>query len=249
MANSVGLVQSAIWMSDEFCGLSGDAQRLYLFLISQDDVSLCGVLALRANRWAASAADWNAQRVRKSLAELERARFVVVDHDTEEVLIRTYVRHSGALRLPNVVVGVMKQFALIRSHVLRRAVLETLPDDVMERTEKAKPSKWTAAFESEWKRFQEASENPSGNPLPKGLANPSGNGSVDGLEDPFGNPPQTLTGTNKQTDLGTFELQVGGSLTGVAAGPSDPPHASLGSPLVAARQALVAGNRSRIGVA
>jgi len=238
MANSIGLVQSSIWTS-EFTQLTGDAQRLYLFLISQDDVNLCGVLALRINRWAVAAADLTPAKVRKALAELERARFVVIDQTTEELLIRTFVKYSGALKLPNVIVGVMKQYGLIRSGTLRRTVLEGLPLDIQDRTKNCKASAGTACFDAEWQAFPNGSGNRLANPSAQGSRTVAG--TVSGTDADTQEPRNPGTcGTLRPSD----EVNVGGNSTVSPTGPSDPPAASH----LGLRQALAAGNRNRIGV-
>lgn len=69
-------VFASIWADPDFCALSSSAQRLYLLLITQPDVSHCGVLPLTERRWARLAADTDADSVRAALDELERVGFV-----------------------------------------------------------------------------------------------------------------------------------------------------------------------------
>lgn len=94
-------VFAAIWDDDDFLALGSPAQRLYLALVSQPNLSHCGVLPLSVRRWARLATDTDADSVRSALDELCRARFVIVDDDTEEVMIRSWMKHDELHRVPN----------------------------------------------------------------------------------------------------------------------------------------------------
>ena len=79
MARSYGKTYLSIWGDGDFRALHPDAQRMYLFLTSQQDLSCVGTIPLRISRWANCAADQTAQQVRSALAELARGNFIVVD--------------------------------------------------------------------------------------------------------------------------------------------------------------------------
>ena len=53
MARSEARLSVEIWNDPDFLALSADAQRMYMFLISQSDLAHDGVLALRERRWPA----------------------------------------------------------------------------------------------------------------------------------------------------------------------------------------------------
>lgn len=95
MARSYGHIMSAIWNDPEFRKLSCAAQRTYLMLITQADISSAGTLPLTVRRWAAYAIDSSSDSLSDSLSELAGYRFLVVDETTEEVLIRTFVKWDG----------------------------------------------------------------------------------------------------------------------------------------------------------
>ena len=134
MANKVALIKASIWDDPAFLALSSPAQRLYVLLLGQDDIDLCGALAIRVARWADLAPDTRArpQIIAKALVELERARFVLTDRRTEEALIRTYPRHAGSLKVPNVIVGMSRHYAKIRSRTLRATVVDELPANALD---------------------------------------------------------------------------------------------------------------------
>lgn len=91
----------SIWTDLDFVTLPASAQRTYLLLISQPDISHCGVLALTLGRWATLAADTTRAQLTEDIATLAAARFVVVDDQTEECWIRSYMVYDGLSRVHN----------------------------------------------------------------------------------------------------------------------------------------------------
>jgi len=93
-------ILTAIWRDPDWRKLSGDAQRTYLLLFSQPDITAAGVLALTVGRWASCADNTSPGSIRADLAELEDARFIVVDYEYEELLVRTFVKWDGGYTNP-----------------------------------------------------------------------------------------------------------------------------------------------------
>lgn len=107
MARNYANVFTAIWTRDgDFVRRSALAQRLYLLLVTQPEISAVGMLPLRVRRWSALAPDMSESALILSLKELEEHRFVFVDEDTEELLVRSFTRHDGGYgnprRLPSI---------------------------------------------------------------------------------------------------------------------------------------------------
>lgn len=130
MPRSHGRIMAAIWNDADFLALPEGPQRLYLFLLSQPDLSHAGLVPMRVRRWAKKVAGATAETVRAYLADLEDARFVVADDDTEEVLIRTFVRNDGVYRQPKVMLRMREDARQIESAALRdafRRELDRLP--------------------------------------------------------------------------------------------------------------------------
>ena len=71
MARSEARIFTSIWKDEDFLALPPSAQRLYMFLLSQDDLTYCGVMPLRERRWASKAAGLTACRHRADLKALE----------------------------------------------------------------------------------------------------------------------------------------------------------------------------------
>lgn len=124
MARTEARIKTSIWDDPDFLALDGDAQRMYLFLLSQPDLLHPGLLPLRARKWARKLGTVAA--VTGALNTLSAARFVVVDEDTEEVLIRTFVRNDGVYKQPKVMLRMREEARQIESPALREAFLVEL---------------------------------------------------------------------------------------------------------------------------
>lgn len=77
---------------DDWRALSMGAQWLYDLLVQHPDRNAAGLLPLTMKRWARAARGVTVADVRRSLEELDEAGFIVCDEDTEEVLVRSYIR-------------------------------------------------------------------------------------------------------------------------------------------------------------
>lgn len=95
MARKYANLITAMWRSDEWRGLLGEEQRIYLLLNTQPDISAAGVLHLSVTRWSAMARNTPPDAVVAAIDGLARARFVVFDTTTEELLVRSFVRWDG----------------------------------------------------------------------------------------------------------------------------------------------------------
>lgn len=122
MARSEARLLNEIWDDDDFIILPPTAQRAFMFLLSQDDLAHDGVIALRLKRWARKAAGLTAKDLEHDLDTLEAARFLVIDWDTEEVLIRSLIRRDKIYRQPNVMRAAIDHVPLVESGAILRAL-------------------------------------------------------------------------------------------------------------------------------
>jgi len=130
MARAHALILTSIWEDEQFLRLHPLPQRLYLFLLSQANLSRAGLLPLTLKRWARRAAGLTVADLEAQLAVLEDARFIVLDEETEELLIRTMLKGDGIYRQPNIMAAAVSASAELSSVKLRRALLieaERLP--------------------------------------------------------------------------------------------------------------------------
>lgn len=126
MARDEARIFTNIWRKADWCSLSLEAQWLYEAILSQPDLSRCGVTTWTPNRMAKLASNGNAKKLTQARDELAAARYLLVDDATEEVMVRTFLKHDGVLNLPNMVVGMTHDFCLIHSEPLRQGLLQQL---------------------------------------------------------------------------------------------------------------------------
>lgn len=104
MTRNYANISTAIWRNDEFRDLSRDAQHMYLLLTSQPDITAAGVLSLNVKRWSTRTKSVTTNEVVAALNELQAHRFIVFDNETEELLVRSFVRwdsgYGNAKRRP-----------------------------------------------------------------------------------------------------------------------------------------------------
>ena len=127
MARAQAKIFTSIWSDEEFVRVPEPAQRLYLLLLSQSKLNLAGCLDLMPARWARMGPSNDTAAVEASLSVLSQAGFVVIDGD--ELVIRSFVRHDmrGTINR-NIVKGLWSAWSGIMSPVLRRVVVENIPE-------------------------------------------------------------------------------------------------------------------------
>jgi len=111
-----------MWGDADWRALSRDAQWLYELLLTHPDTNRAGVSDWRPGRLAKMAAGTTADDIRRIAAELEQRFFVVIDEDTEEILVRSYVKYDGVLKQPNMTVTMVNDWAGVASSRLRAVV-------------------------------------------------------------------------------------------------------------------------------
>lgn len=173
MANAAGFIQESIWRDPHWRKLSRSAQALYMQLLSQKELDCAGVLPLQPNKWAKGCEELTVGRVSDDLEELQRERFVFFDYDSDEAFIRTYVRNSNVVKIPNMRKSARRAALLIGSERIKALL-------AVELRATGHPDFIVLAEEI----------NPSGN----GSPNPSPNGSKQGLAEPLPEPTGVGTG-------------------------------------------------------
>jgi hypothetical protein len=92
LARQYAQIITAIWRDDDFTALPHDEQWMYLLLNTQPDISAAGVLTLAITRWAKRSPTMKPEMINELLDRLAVKRFVAIDRDTDEVLVRTFIR-------------------------------------------------------------------------------------------------------------------------------------------------------------
>lgn len=128
MARSEARLQFGIWR-EGLADVSPHAKLLYCVLLTEPTVNAAGVGAWRLSRWMRNASLSDGETV-KALEELTagdpRTARVVVDEDTEEVLVRTIIRHDGTAEMPYVLKGAIAVALRTASPLLRWVLAQEL---------------------------------------------------------------------------------------------------------------------------
>ena len=128
MARTEARIFTSIWRDEHFLALPPSAQRLYMFLLSQDDLAYCGVMPLRERRWASKAAGLTLADIEQDLKALETAgrMFIVTDEGTGELLIRSMMRRDSAWKQPNLLKQARESAEQIESPKIRAVLAAEL---------------------------------------------------------------------------------------------------------------------------
>jgi hypothetical protein len=187
MPRAEARIFTSIWKDPDFLDLEPGPQRLYMFLLSQDDLTYAGVLPLRIPRWATKARGLTAEGVEKDLAALESAPrpFVIVDYDSMELLVRSLLRRDNAWKQPNLFKLARESMQQVESARIRSALaaeLHRLP--VSE-----SPSKQVHSLVAAFIRDLEVASPmalpyPTANPTDEGTGYPSDEGTANPADDP-----------------------------------------------------------------
>ena len=117
---------TAIWDDRDWRKLSVAAQHAYQMLVSNKDISYCGVLDYVPTRWEDYSADLTEAKLKAAVRSLERAKYVVVDRKSGELLVRSFIRRDGVLARRNMGNACAKALSKVHSTLIREAVLHEL---------------------------------------------------------------------------------------------------------------------------
>ena len=122
MARDHTRIHTDIWGDDDWLDVSPEAQHLYFVLYTWPP-SLCGSGDWQPRKIASRARGWTVPRVLDAAEELVAGDFLLIDIDTEEYLIRSWVKHDGLYRVQNMAVSVSNARANLASRPLRGVVV------------------------------------------------------------------------------------------------------------------------------
>lgn len=176
-----------IWGDDDWLDLSVDAQMLYFTLYTSADLSLCGSGTWHSGRLTHLARDWSIPRVEAAAAELSHGLFLLIDTTTDEYLLRSWIKHDGLWRTPNMAVSVAKARAALASRTLRGVVVFEVS-----KLRDREPQSTSWAKDAVAKMLEQRAVDPADldpfNPGPDGGGNSAPNPNPNGAANPYGHP-------------------------------------------------------------
>lgn len=130
MAREYARIRISIAGDDHVEELTPAAQWLYFrILIPDPQLSHCGVTRWLPKRLIHKAAGLTLDYILTAAAELEHERFALFDDNTEEVLVRSYLRSEELLRNPKMAVAVGDAYLGVASRQLKAAVASEVHRD------------------------------------------------------------------------------------------------------------------------
>ena len=204
MPRTEARIFTSIWSDGDFLSLPPLAQRLYMFLVSQRELTYCGTMPLRPSRWVPKAAGLTLADIERDLKELEgsayppanpaesgpgngplRSPFVITDSETGELFIRSLLRRDNAWKQPNLLKQAMDASEEIESPRILLALLaevRRLPVD-------DSPSEQVRTLIAQWAaNLEQGTGHPSAYPPRNPPDNPEDDPSADGNANSSGNP-------------------------------------------------------------
>jgi hypothetical protein len=196
--------------------LSPLAAWLYDELLLTPDLTVLGTQSLLPRQWAKRNVGTNVitmteEIIEALIVELETARYIVVDRDTDEVLTRTFLRNDGIASNHTMLLSVCRKIGIVRSPRLRDEIAVEL-----ERIRGELPipvnSKRPKLYEQTTQALDEAIKTLTGGTSPTPHATPHPTPHAMGDTTPHATPHSTPHTTPEGTGQ-----------TGTSDPPSDPP--------------------------
>lgn len=129
MSRDYTAIYASIWADPDWRKLTMTLQHTYLLVVTQPRLSPCGVLEFNPRRMGKLAADLTPDAIEEAVDALCATRprpWLIYDDDTGELLVRSFVRHDGTLKMPNPSKSIARDWRAIASTPLKDAVLTEL---------------------------------------------------------------------------------------------------------------------------
>ena len=119
-------LQRSIWTDTDFTALSDKAQWVYLMLISQPDMTHVGIVPYMPARWCRLTLTATLESTLAATLELVERNYVVIDEETGELWVRSYLVHDEAYKLTNGKKSLENAHSKVYSPRLRNLIREVL---------------------------------------------------------------------------------------------------------------------------
>lgn len=126
MARDRANLRTDMISDDDYRKLTRDEQWLYKTLLIHPTLSYAGVADWRPGRLAAISAGTTAADIQRIGQGLQEQYFIYIDEDTEEVFIRSFVKHDGLLKQYRLPISMANDYAGISSQSIREFFIHEL---------------------------------------------------------------------------------------------------------------------------
>ena len=117
------LIHLAILDDPSWRCLTRSQQNLYLLLLLKLSTNLCGVVDWRPKKLAVNASDMTVETIEADAVVLEKKLYIVRDEDTDEVLIRSFLRNDAPLKSSKTAIAVRSSYTDTASSKLRGVIV------------------------------------------------------------------------------------------------------------------------------
>lgn len=122
MARDRASIRIDMWGDGDWRDLPMGAQHLYMLLLSHPTLSYAGVAEWHPGKLAAMTSGATVADVLAGAAILEQHGFIVVEPDTDEVLVRSFIKHDGLMKQPKLVVSMTTAYAAVASRRIQLVI-------------------------------------------------------------------------------------------------------------------------------
>jgi hypothetical protein len=126
MARDRANINTNLWVDPDWRDLDDAEQRLYMLLTTHPSLSYAGVADWRPGRLAAMSRNGSREGIELAAKGLQAKRFVFIDEGTEEILIRSFLRHDGLLKQPKLAVSMANAFGAVASREIQMIIVNEL---------------------------------------------------------------------------------------------------------------------------
>lgn len=181
MARDHSRILLSIWADDDWRGLSPLAQHLYLVILTQPTMTYAGVADWRPARLRAMSRGWTKSMFNTAAVELSERLYIFPDDETEEVLVRSFVKHDGLMKQKNMAVAMCRAYEGTASAGIRGVFIHEL-----KKLHESDPrlAGWANALHLLENRSVDPSDYPSWNPSVDPSNDPSGTDTPNPSDDP-----------------------------------------------------------------
>ena len=117
------LIHRAILDDPSWRCLTRSQQNLYLLLLLKLSTNLCGIVDWRPKKLAVNASDMTVETIEADAVVLEKKLSIVRDEDTDEVLIRSFLRNDAPLKSSKTAIAVRSSYTDTASSKLRGVIV------------------------------------------------------------------------------------------------------------------------------
>ena len=122
MARDRASIRIDMWGDGDWRDLTRSEQQLYMLLLSHPTLSYAGVAEWHPGKLAAMSTGASVDEIVADAAALESRGFIVVEVDTDEVLIRSFIKHDGLMKQPKLVVSMTNAYAAVASRRIQLVI-------------------------------------------------------------------------------------------------------------------------------